>query len=274
MSFILIALVGYVIGYVISHIVWRILNIGELHKAATRYGAMTTKLWSSVTNFVTRYLKWYVALAILTTTEVEIVKEVYTLMGDLFWLIILTVIGISLGGVVFKIIKEALIHIGLEDELKRYNIAEALGGIRLSGILAGIAKWYIIVIFMAQGISKLPLETLTLFMNNLVTYIPNAIMGVMILIVALLISNFATQRIRKREIEFSEILALGVEIIIMFFAAVLALPKFGIENVSVLEDSFKILAVGVSIGLALALGLGLKDPISRIGSQIEQKNGK
>ena len=100
----------------------------------------------------------------------------------------------------------------------------------LSSILAGIVKWYIIMLFVGQGTTKLGLEKLTLFMDNLLEYIPNAILGILVIIVALMIANFMSMRIKRRKLEFGEILSLGMEAIVIFFGIVLALPKFGVEN--------------------------------------------
>lgn len=263
-SFAIIFFVGYAIGYVISHVIWRILNLSELQKALVKYGAMTTKLWSSTSSFLAQYLKWYITIAVLTTMELRVIDDVYELMGQLFWFIILTIVGLFLGGICYKILKEALIAIGLEAELKKHKIVDAFGGMSLSGILAGIVKWYIVLLFLAQGIAKLPLLKLSVFMDELMIYIPNLIMGLMILIVAMVISNFVGGRLREKKVNFAEFLALGAEALIFYFAIVLALPKFGVGDVSILEDSFKILMVGISVGIAIALGLGLKDPISKL----------
>jgi len=274
-NFVILLLVGYLFAYLISQIIKKILELGEVQKNIVRYGAMTSKLWLSITGFISQYLKWYLTIAVLTTTRISIVYQVFAFMSNLLWFFILLVIGLFLGGMAYKIIKQALENIGLEEELKRHKISNAFGGLTLSSILASIAKWYVVLIFLSTGIEQLlPVDsttgqapTLTIFTRNLMTYIPQAILGLLILIAALLISHFVSQRIIERKTPFSTILGMSAEAIIIFFGIVLALPKFGVENVDILEDAFRIISAGAALGLAIALGLGLKDPISEIAKK-------
>ncbi len=264
-------LIGYLIAVVISTVLNKILNLGELKHSVVRHGAMSSKLWASSTTFLTSYVKWYITVAILTVFNITIIHEVFLFLTNLLSFIILFIIGLGLGGVVFKIIKDALESLGLGVELKKHNIAGAFGGFELSSILAGIVKWYIVLLFIGQGIAKLNLVKLSMFVDELMVYIPNAILGLLILIVALLLSNLSAGRIRSRKTPISDVFALGVEVVIVFFGVVIALPKFGVHNVSILEDSFKILSIGVSLGLGIAIGLGLKEPISKLGEKYRKE---
>ncbi len=62
-----------------------------------------------------------------------------------------------------------------------------------------------------------------------------------------------------------------MESVIVFFGAVIALPHFGVTNISILEDSFRILMAGVSLALAIAAGLGLKDFIGKVAQKYEKE---
>lgn len=267
LRFLVVFLVGYFIALITATVIKRLLNLKEIKTSLVRYGAMTTKLWESITAFLGSYLKWYITIGVLTVFSISFITDVFNFLTSLLWFIILTIIGLCLGGVVYKIIKDALHELGLEEELTKHKIADAFGGFTLSSILSGIVKWYIVLLFIGQGIAKLNLPKLSLFVDELMLYIPNAVLGLMVVIVALLVSNLSAVKIRSRKTAVSEVLALGVQVIVIFFGAVIALPKFGVSNVSILEDSFKILSIGVSLGLGIALGLGLKDPISRLGSK-------
>lgn len=266
-TLLVVFLVGYIISYMISAVIKKILGIKELKKTLVLYGAMTTKLWDSITNFISHYLKWYLTIAFLTAVEIKVIQEIFVFMGNLLWFIVLGILGLAIGGIAYKITKDALMHMGLDSELDKHKISGALGGFTLSSVLAGIVKWYIALIFVAQGIAKVNLPKLSQFMDELMAYIPSAILGLVILIVALLVSNLSAVRIRVRKTSISEATALFAQVLIVFFGVVLALPKFGVQNVSILEDSFKILSVGLSLGIGLAVGLGLKEPISRLGEK-------
>lgn len=266
-----LAVVGYVLGLVVSDVLRRILRTQELENFLVRYGAATKELWGSIANFIAEYSKWFITIAVLSAIEINIITLVFTFLKNILWFIVLAVIGLLLGGILQKLIKNALIAIGIETELARHGLSDAIGGVKISTIISGIAKWYLVLIFLEEGVRRLGLQGLTSRVTALLDYIPDAILGILIIIVALIIADFAGSRIKHRKVGFAEILALIAEVIIIFFGAVLALPKFGIENVSILEDSFKIIAVGVSIGIAIALGLGLKDSISKASLRYEEK---
>ncbi len=266
-----LAVVGYVLGYLMSNVIQRILKTNELENLLSGYGAASRELWGSIVNFIAQYSKWFITIAVLSAINIEIITSVFGFLTRFFWFIILAVIGLLLGGILQKLIKDALIAIGIETEMARHGLSDAIGGVKISTIISGIAKWYLVLVFLEEGVIKLGLPGLTSRMNALVNYIPDAILGILVILVALIIADFAGSRIKHRNVGFAEILALGAEVIIIFFGAVLALPKFGITNVSILEDSFRILAIGVSIGIAIALGLGLKDSISKASLRYEEE---
>jgi len=276
-------IMGYVLGYVVSNVIRKLLTINKLEKGLVRYGAVTSELWASIVSFVAQSTKWWFVILIVVSAyqnafQVDSVQDpivmFFYFVNSLLLLALLTIGGLLLGGVLYKITKDFLISIGLESELGKHRVADSIGGIPISNILASIVKWYTVLVFIWQGlvIFNAPFSIspefnkLGMVMEGvLVGYVPEAILGLLVLIVALIIADFAGSNIRKRNVSFGEILAMGAETMIVFFGAVLALPKFGIHNVSILEDSFKILMIGISVGLAIALGLGLKDVVAEAG---------
>ena len=109
-------------------------------------------------------------------------------------------------------------------------------------------------------------------MKGFLYYIPQAILGLLVLLFSLVIGDFASANIKKEKLEFASFLGLGVEILIIFFGLVFALPYlFGqqntytfMESLKVMTESFKYLMMGVALGVAFEVGLGLKDSIKDI----------
>ncbi len=279
MAFIL----GYALGSVVSNVIRKLLMINKLERGLVRHGAVTSELWASIVSFIAQSAKWWFVILIVVSAyqnafHVDSIKDpivmFFYFVNSLLLLAFLTIGGLLLGGVLHRITKDFLISIGLESELGKHMVADSIGGIPISDILASIIKWYTVLLFIWQGLAIFnapfsispEFNKLGMVMEGiLVDYVPEAILGLLVLIVSLIIADFAGSNIRKRNVGFAEVLALGSEVIIVFFGAVLALPKFGIHNVSILEDSFKILMIGISIGLAIALGLGLKDVVAEAG---------
>lgn len=294
-------IVSYVVGHIVSRVIEKLLKIGELQKTLVKYGAVTTNLWDSITSFFSQYIKWLVVVLGLDWALIEVAGRVVdgkavsilTPLSDflisLLFLIVLLVIGLLLGGFLHKITKDTLVAVGLEKELEKHHVADTLGGIPLSSILASIVKWFVVLVFLTTGTQQF-LSTVTIgqeelalktTMESLMVYIPQAILGLLILLATLIIADFASANIKKRKVSFADLLGIGVEVIIVFFGAVLALPrllgvqdpegKIFMQSLSVMTDSFKLLMIGVALGLAIAVGLGLKDAIAKASGYYEEE---
>lgn len=261
---ILLFILGYVLGSGACRMVRRALHRVELEKTLLRYGAIMSELWTPITEFVSQYIKWFIVVSVLSTLEITVLTDLWIFMSSLLWFIVLLVAGLLVGGIAFKIVKEGLVTLGLETGLQKHGLTDAFGGLMVSNILADIVKWYLVLLFLDEGVCKLGLTRLSLFIDDLITYVPNAVLGTLVLLAALLIARFVRVQLTARKLEFSEVLALCAESTIIFFGIVVALPKFGVEDVSVLEDSFKILFAGVSLGLSVAAGLGLKNHLKKM----------
>lgn len=263
---------AYLIGWIVSKVVSRILKFEKLEDIVIKYGAMRSKLWGDTINFLVFYTKWFVVVGILTLSDIPLITNgIYPFMNQLFWFIVLVILGLIIGGFVSKFIRDISMDFGWEDKLVKYGLADALGDIPITSLLTGIVKWYIVLIFIAQGVEQFELPVLEDFMNKLMMYIPQAILGGLIILFALMIADYTGDRIKQRKVSFAETLALLTEIVIVFLGLVIALPHFGVFNVSILEDSFKIFIAGISLAIAIAFGLGLKDSISRIAQKHEDK---
>ncbi len=271
--FIVVSLLGYILGSIASIIVRKILMIERIQNTLVKYGAITSSMWASIVKFISLYMTVLVLTALLTVIELTILRELFYFIWNLFLFTVLVILGLLLGGVFYKFLRDALTTMGLEEGLKKYNIADSLGGIPISVLLANIVKWYVLITFISAGLQIVSTNkefVLYKVMEGLMEYIPHAILGFLVIFAALIFANFVGNRIKYEKAIFSDVLALGVEVVIIFFGIVLALPKFGIENVSVMEDSFKIMTFGIALGIAIALGLGLKDAIASASKRYEE----
>jgi len=275
---ILLALIfGYALGYIVSTIIKKISKTKKLEINLVKYGAVTSNLWESMINLVSEYLKWLILLMsvdmIFTHYGIVIISQVSNFLIRLFALVICTIIGILLGGVAYKITKDFLISVGLERELGKHHLADSMAGISVSTIVAFIVKWYIVLLFLTTGlqifkpvifINEDTKIVLLAGMEKLTNYVPQAMLGIVIILVSIIISDFVSEHIKSRTTKFSDMYALSSEIIIISIGALLALPHFGVKNTYFLEYSFIILVAGISMGIAIAIGMSFKERIKDI----------
>lgn len=264
-SLLALFLSGYIFGITGERILKKILHIERVEDAIIKHGVMKSSAWERTINFLAFYVKWFITVMVLTLIDMPLItQKLYPFMSHLFWFILLLLLGLTIGGVASKFIKDFSMDFGWDEKLVKYGLADALGEISITSVLAGIVKWYIVLIFVLQGVEQLKdFPVLVRYMEKLIVYIPEAVVGIIIMILSLMIADYTNDRIKQRKIDFAEALALSSKIIIVFFGLVVALPRFGIKNITIIEDSFKILVAGVALGIAIAIGLGLKDHISR-----------
>ncbi|RLI95330.1 MAG: hypothetical protein DRO90_00525 [Candidatus Altiarchaeales archaeon] len=281
--FILSAIIGYMVGYIASVILRRLLLREKVQEVLIKYGATTSNLWKSIVNFLSTCSLLLVGSAVITGIFIligePIFNEVFLFVWNTYLFILFVIMGYLISGVSCKFVKDVLSSINFEEELKKYKVSESFGGIPISTIIATVVKWYVFVIVVTfiileiTTMGSLADKNFVLYriMNLLYDYIPNALLGFVVLSISLISANFVGNKIKSYKLVFSDTIALGVEIAIIFFGIVLALPHFGIKNVQILEYSFLLLMGGISLGLAIAIGLGLKESVAHISRRYEKK---
>ena len=270
------AVLGYFAGFIFSRIVIRVFVMKELQNTLVRYGAITTELWNSIIGFVAEYVKWLTVLIVvdraLQLIGVSVLFPILDFAVRLFALILCTILGLLLGGIAHKIVKEFLVGVGLDRKLDRYKLSESMEEVTVSGIVAFAVKWYVVLLFLTTGLQlfkpviSIGGEDIIILqgMEELSSYIPRAVLGFMLLLVAIVASDILSKSIKSRKISYSEEISLALEVLIIFIAIVLALPFFGFENVYMLEWAFLILTAGVSLGIGLGLAFAFKEKIKDI----------
>ncbi len=304
-------LLGYLIGALIAAIVKRILSVRELKEQIASSDIISLAFWGKVAKGIGVYIKWlFVAVVLNSVIEgfagisgggliggnvsnpIWYIKlSEYTLaFKEMMWglgvFILFSVVGVVIGAVVYKMIKAGLDSVRVEERMAKHGLHDALGGLQLTRVVAGIFMIYVVIVFLSTGIEAVakPLgqgeNALVLMFNNpdgpsnsLVELYPQFVLGGFIIMAGALAGDFMQDRIKESKTSLaSDSVAWIVQTMVIFFAIVLALPHFQIkENVDVLTDSFKIVVAGVSIGLAIAMGLGLKDTFRQWGKKVGKR---
>jgi hypothetical protein len=216
---------------------------------------MTIETWSEVLQISFRNL-W---LGVVGFVPNLVVAIIIALLG---W-----GIGYLFGRVVHQIIKalrvdEALRKAGVEDFLNR-------GGLNLNSgaFLGGLVKWFIMLVFFIGAFDVLQLSQVTLFLRDILYYIPRVIVVVLILIAAGIVADAMKKLVlssaMSAEIASAGFLATVTKWVIWVFAILVALSQLGIAS-GFVQTIFTGLAVALSLGLGLAFGLGGQEAASRV----------
>ncbi|ODS40001.1 hypothetical protein BEH94_03115 [Candidatus Altiarchaeales archaeon WOR_SM1_SCG] len=266
---------GYILGSIVGGIARRVLRTNKLQELFVKYGAMTSGSWSEITGFLGQYVKWLIVIFVFASyyNTVQPLTDLLNYATTFLVFIVLLVVGWILAGVLYKMVREIIENMGIEKGLKKYGVADALGGMDIPHISATLAKIYVFLLFVWIGVSQFEeLGVFENFMEGLMGYIPGLILGLIIIIVSLIVADFAGDRLKKKKkAPFAAGIALVAEVIIVIFGVTLALPKFGFEDIEIIKWSFLIIVLCLGIGLAIAMGLGLKDSFARVGKKYEKE---
>lgn len=174
--------------------------------------------------------------------------------------LIILAIGLILGAIVYRVIVAFLKTVQLEKFLARYGITKIEGReIEWSEILAELARWTIIIVFLIPTLSAWRLEAVNTVLNRLILYIPNVIVAVILAIVGLVFSKLgyriAYSASRSMGRQLAHTVGIVAEWSITVFVAFLVLHQLGVAQ-ELLRILFGGLIAMIAIAGGLAFGLG------------------
>lgn len=188
--------------------------------------------------------------------------------------IIILLIGVLLASLVKRLVIELLNALKIETYLKKYAIPEANKDFTWTNILAEIARWFVIVLFLIPTADVWGLPQVTTVLNTFLLYLPNvfvaAIIGLIGMVFAKLASELTRASTRSLSSDASRGLATTVRIAITIFVLLAVLNQLGVA-----QDLVRILFTGfvamIAIAGGIAFGLGGKDFAHSLLAKLEKK---
>jgi hypothetical protein len=184
--------------------------------------------------------------------------------------LILILIGWVLSGFLARLTTEALRRAGA-DRLFAQHASTVYGDastrIRPSVVAGEVVKWLVRIVFLVAAANVLGMEEVSIFLNQVLLWIPNLIVAAVILLVAPLIARFVRGMIEvgAGEMGFTNAPLLGrlAEIAIIAFAVVIAVNQIGIAA-NLVNTLFIGIVGALALAFGLAFGLGGRDVAARI----------
>ena len=126
-----------------------------------------------------------------------------------------------------------------------------------------------VLAFLGAALQYINVQFLANIVQQILTYIPSLIQGLIIIVGAVVLGDFFAKVIRgTKEDAFNNMVAFIVQVFTVYLGVVMGLPLIlpGVD-VSILQTAFTwfviTIAVAVGAGAGIAVGLGLKDAISQ-----------
>lgn len=177
------------------------------------------------------------------------------------WIVATTLAKVVIMGVDALKLDKLFKHAGTDEALARAGLKLHIGG-----VLGWLVKWLIVLGFFTASISFLGLSAVDVFLQQLVVYIPQVIIAVLILVSGTILADF-TRRVISGGAAIANVRSARMVGSVAYYAIwivtiITALDKLGIFGYFG-QVLFTGLVVMISLAFGLALGLGGKDAAAR-----------
>jgi hypothetical protein len=195
-------------------------------------------------------------------------------LGALIVFFVGLIIANGLGALVAQVISS----IKLDKLLEKLGINRFFerAGWRLNSgaFLGALVKWFVAIIFILASADILKLYGLTSFLSEILLYIPNIIMAVLIMVAAIVLGNFLKHlvlgSVKSARVYSSKLMAAITWWSVLIFGFFAALLQLGLA-VSIINTLITGFIAMIAIGGGIAFGLGGKEYASHLIAQFRDK---
>ncbi|MBI2621675.1 MAG: hypothetical protein HYW63_03485 [Candidatus Levybacteria bacterium] len=191
--------------------------------------------------------------ALISSLNTNIQAVVNFVPGLIAGLLIL-LIGIVIGSIAKQLILSAAKSLRIDTYLKRYGVPELRENYTWSNILAEITRWFVIIVFLIPTADVWRLPRIGTLLNELLFYLPNVFVAVIIALVGFVLSRLAHDvilaSVKGITKESANMVATSAQWVINGFVILAVLNQLGVAS-----DLIRILFTGIVAMVALAGGI-------------------
>ena len=194
------------------------------------------------------------------------------LLGFLIILLIGYVIAKVVAGVVGKLLEKLNIDQHLRDSSSHRYVEAALPGASPAGVIARVVFWLIFILAITTAVAALGIPAATGFMSDVVAYLPNVIVAILIFIVAALLAGAVAGAVGRvmGDTATGKVVSAVAPAVIMTIAFFMILEQLQIAP-EIVRIAFTAIMFALALGLALAFGLGGRELAADVLRQARDK---
>jgi hypothetical protein len=186
--------------------------------------------------------------------------------------VIILVIGWIIAGFLGRLVTMILSRVGFDRAAARTGVADFMvrAGWREGGasrLIGELVKWFVRLLFLEAAAEAVHLTAVTAVLNQIVLFIPNLIVALVVIMIGALIARFVADVVRgsAAEMGFSSpiLLASIARVAIIAFAVIIAINQIGIAA-TLVNTLFMGLVFALALAVGLAFGLGGRDTAAQM----------
>ena len=183
------------------------------------------------------------------------------------------IVAVFIGNLIEQVVKA----LKVDSLLQKLEIEKALerGGMRLNtgAFLGALVKWFLVIVFLLAAVNILGLSQVSGFLEQVLLYIPNVVVAVIILVIAVKVAE-VVERASRSSVEAAGMRGAVVGVMarwaIWIFGVVAALLQLRVATV-LIQTLVTGLVAMLALALGLAFGLGGRDAAASVIDRVRRE---
>jgi len=208
---------------------------------------------------------------VLTQSFQSLWVNVISYIPTIFVALVIFIAGWVTGSVVGDMITKIIRRMKIDRFLSQLGLHEVTekAGYRLDAgaFLGALIKWLVILAFLIASVDILGLHQVNIFLEQVISYIPNVIIASLILIIGAFFSDFlsklVTASVRASGVNGAKMIGNIVRWAVWVFALLAALSQLGIASF-LFQTLWTGVVAALAIAFGLSFGLGGKEAAARL----------
>lgn len=213
-------------------------------------------------------------IELINTILFDFIKNLGNFIPSLFGGLIILVVGLLIGSIVKQLILTVVTFSKIDLLFHKTKLIKKEEVNIWTEVLSEILKWMLIIVFLVPALEVWGLSRATAVVNQILFYLPNVVVAVVIAFVGILASNLTSDLVRHSVKTMGSTASNGLAVFargtIMFFTILVVLNQLGVA-----QDLIRILFTGIvamlSLAGGLAFGLGGKELAKELLDELKMK---
>jgi hypothetical protein len=200
----------------------------------------------------------------------------FAFLPNILGCLLLLLIGYIVAKVVAGVVRRLLDKLGLDRQLAASDASKyvdrVMPGASAARGIARVVFWLVFVFFVFAAIGALQIPAVTTFMNQVLAYLPNVIVAILIFVVAALVAGAVAAGVTRvmGDTPTGKIVAAVIPALVMVIALFMILDQLEIAE-QIVTIAFAATMGAIALGLALAFGLGGRGVAERMLEEAYRK---
>lgn len=215
---------------------------------------------------------------VTVTSLLNVWTGVINFIPSLIGALIVLIIGLIVASGIRSLIEKVVNLLKIDHLLKKIGVDVYIerAGLRLNSekFVGGLIYWFLIIVFILAIADILKLEGLSRFLNDVVSYIPNIIAAVLIMLATVVVANFSRSLVKasimSAKLHASNFLSTLTWWAISIFGLLAVLMQLGVAPM-LLNTVITGLIAMVAIAGGIAFGLGGKDYAAHLINKLRER---